>query len=155
VLVEELPPDDQPDAISIGPVRDVPIIDDDDPRFEGERAAWSRAHSVAQGLHSPDELIDGLTSEDWIVRYECVDRLIARARNDERTLPALLHAAVTDPDWQVRDKIVIRLHEFPGESTVGVLCEARDDQQAEVRWSAGFSLFQLGIDPGPQWSRDP
>ena len=62
-----------------------------------------------------------------MVRHESVDRLIARGRQDERTLPALLDAAVADPDWRVRDKIVIRLHEFPGASTVAVLREALAD----------------------------
>src|SRR4051794_37204593 len=32
--VTTLPPEDQPDAIDIGPVRGIPIIDPDDPRFE-------------------------------------------------------------------------------------------------------------------------
>jgi HEAT repeat protein len=154
VGVNELPPEDQPDTIRVGSVHEIPIIHEDDPRFEAERAAWSSATSIAQGLHSPDELLQGLRSEDWMVRHESVDRLIARGGHDERTLSTLLDAVVADPVWQVRNKIAIRLHEFPGVTTVAVLREALDDEQAEVRWSAGFSLFQLGIDPGPQWSRE-
>ena len=41
--MDTLGPEDQPDAISVGPVHDIPIIHDDDPRYEDERAAWSRA----------------------------------------------------------------------------------------------------------------
>lgn len=152
--MNDLPPDDQPDTISIGPVFGIPVIHEDDPRFEDERRAWSRATAIAQRLHSPDDLLGGLHSGDWIVRHESVDRLIARARSDKRTLPALLDAALRDPAWQVRDTVVIRLHEFPNDATVAVLRSALDDEHPEVRWSAGFSLFQLGLDPGPGWSRD-
>src|SRR4051794_36001203 len=152
--MDSLGPDDQPDTISIGPIHDIPIIHEGDPRFDEERAAWSRARAIAQGLHSPDELIGGRPSKDWMVRYESVDRLIARARSDERTLPTLLHAAASDPVWQVRDAIVMRLRHFPGEATTSVLHDALQDGHPEVRWSAGFSLFQLGLDPGPGWSRD-
>jgi HEAT repeat protein len=49
------------------------------PRLTEERAAWSAARRSAQTLHTPDELIAGMSDPDWRVRYETVDRLIARA----------------------------------------------------------------------------
>ncbi len=150
----ELPPEDQPDTVSVGPIRGIPVLHEDDPRFADERIAWSRATAVAQALHSPEELLGGLGSENWMVRHESIDRLIARARSDARTLPALLDAAGRDPAWQVREAILIRLHEFPGDGTVAVLRHGLDDDHPGVRWSAGFSLVQLGFDPGPGWSRD-
>jgi hypothetical protein len=106
-----LPPEDQPDAIDIGPVRGIPIIDPDDPRFEGERRAWSQARAKAQAMHSADELLQGLCDDDWMVRFEVVDRLIARARDDERTVPALL-AAADDSVPAVRETVVMRLCHF-------------------------------------------
>jgi hypothetical protein len=80
-------PHDQPDAIDIGPVHGIPIIDPDDPRFQSERHAWSEARARAQAMHSADELLQGLRDDDWMVRFEVVDRLVARAHDDERTVP--------------------------------------------------------------------
>ena len=48
-----------------------------------------------------------------MVRHESVDRLVARAHDDPRTLPALLDLAAHDPAWQVRDEAVWRLQ--PGD----------------------------------------
>jgi hypothetical protein len=45
--MQDLPPEDQPDEVWIGPVGPIPIIDEDDPRFEEERAAWSAANRKA------------------------------------------------------------------------------------------------------------
>ena len=86
----KLPPEDQPDAIHIGPVGPIPIFHEDDPRLADDRAAWSAARKKAQAMHSADDLLDGLTHADWRVRHQVIDRLIARARDDARTLPVLL-----------------------------------------------------------------
>jgi hypothetical protein len=100
--VSELPLEDRPDSIWIGPVDPIPVHYEDDPRFEDERAAWSSARKKAQALHTADELLDGVTDSDWRVRFESVDRLAARWHDDSRTLPALLELAEHDLVWQVR-----------------------------------------------------
>jgi hypothetical protein len=100
-------------TIDIGPAHGIPIIDDDDPRFEDEHNAWSSARARAQAMQSPDELLEGLRSETWMVRFEVVDRLTARAGNDPRTLPALLAVAVKDPEPAVRSAVVMGLRGFP------------------------------------------
>jgi HEAT repeat protein len=147
----QLPPEDQPDTIDIGPIKGVPIFHEDDPRLTEERAARAAATRKAQALHSADELISGMADPDWRVRLETVDRLIARARHDERTLPTLLRAATADDAWQVRDAVVIRLNEFDVDPVLPVLRDATNDAVADVRWSARYALFQMGLgpDPGP------
>jgi HEAT repeat protein len=139
----QLPPDDQPDTIDVGPVHDIPIIERDDPRFIDDQAAWSRARKDAQARCSADQLLDGLTSEDWRVRYEVVDRLVARSSSDPRTLPALITAAQSDPAWQVRDKAVGRLSEFAGPSVEATLRSSLNDSRSDVRESAELELNQL------------
>jgi hypothetical protein len=47
--MNELPPDDQPDVVGVGPVGPIPIHYEDDPRFEEERAAWSHARREGTG----------------------------------------------------------------------------------------------------------
>ena len=96
-------------------------------------------------MHSADDLLAGLRHDDWMVRHEVVDRLVARAHDDPRTAPALLEAA-TDEVWQVRDAVVMRLNEFPSDSTIAVLRLALADDEDEVRWAASYSLGQLGED---------
>ncbi len=140
----ELPPEDQPDVIWIGPVGPIPVADDDDPRFEEERAAWSAANKKAQSLHSPDELLEGLADPDWRVRCECIDRLIARGREDPRTPAAILKAAAEDSAWQVRDAAMMRLDEFDPQLARPVLLAGLEDVNEEVRWSAQFVLDQGG-----------
>lgn len=92
-----LPPEDQPDVVWIGSVGPIPIIEDDGPRFVEERAAWSKARAKAQALHSADELVSGVHDPDWRVRFESIDRLVARWPNDPRTLVALIQLAENVP----------------------------------------------------------
>ena len=138
----ELPPEDQPDTISIGPVEGIPIIDDDDPRFEDDRTAWSAARKRAQAMHSPDELIAGMSDPDWRVRHEVVDRLAARGKDDPRTVPALLRAVEQDSAWEVRDAAVMAVGWFDDERVADVLMAATSDPHPQVRWSAEFKLSQ-------------
>jgi HEAT repeat protein len=140
----ELPPDSEPDTISIGPVTGIPVYRENDPRHAEDRAAWSAANKKAQAMHSAGELLSGLGDPDWRVRHACVDRLIARARSDPRALPALLKAAMSDDAWQVRDAVVMRLCDFGGDSVLNALRAAATDPHPEVRWSATYSLRQLG-----------
>jgi hypothetical protein len=87
-----LPPEDQPDTVSIGPVEGIPVHYEDDPRLEAEHRRWSVARRKAQAMHGVDELLRGLHDDDWRVRHEVVDRLVARGKDDPRTLPELLTA---------------------------------------------------------------
>jgi HEAT repeat protein len=141
----QLPPEDQPETVDIGPVTDIPVFYDDDPRLEEDKAKWSAATKTAQALHSPDELLSGLRNQDWRVRHQTVDRLIGRAKNDPRTLPALVRAANSDESWQVRDACVMRLKDFPASSVLAALRIAAVDPHPEVRWAAAYSLSQLGV----------
>jgi HEAT repeat protein len=145
VFVKKLPPEDQPDEIWIGPVGPVPIIDEDDPRFRDERAAWSAATRKAQALHSTDELLSGVRDEDWRVRYESVDRLAARWPDDPRTVEALLDVAASDPSNVARSRAMMRLCDFDAETVELTLRRGLADADEDVRWSAEFSLGQLGL----------
>jgi HEAT repeat protein len=141
----QLPPEDQPDTIDIGPVKDIPIFHEDDPRLEEDRALWSAARRRAQALHSPDELLSGLRDHDWRVRHESVDRLVARGKDDPRTLPALIVAGLSDSVWQVRDAAVMRLKDFRTTDTIAALRQAQHDRHAEVRDSATYCLQQMDM----------
>ena len=152
IAMTSLPPEDQPDVVSIGPVGPIPIIEDDDPRFVEERAAWSRATAKAQALHSADELVSGVHDSDWRVRHESIDRLVARWPDDHRTLPTLLELAQHDPVWQVRSAATMPLTRFDSERVVPVARLVMEDSVAEVRWSANFVLFQLGLSDYPDIS---
>ena len=137
----KLPPEDQPDAIDVGPVRGIPIIEPDDPRFEDERRAWSAARTKAQAMHSPDELLQGLSDGDWMVRFEVVDRLIAHAREDQRTVPALI-AAANDSISAVREAVVMRLHVFNDEQAKAAIRQAMSDDDPDVRVAALYAAQQ-------------
>jgi HEAT repeat protein len=139
--VERCGPDDRPDTIDVGPVVGIPIIDDDDPRFENERRARSAATAKAQAMHTTDALLDGLRDDDWMVRYEVVDRLTAHGKNDPRTLPALLEAA-SDVEPAVRDAVVMRLCEFSDPEAFAGIKHARNDPDEDVRSSAEHAIGQ-------------
>lgn len=146
--VPELPPEDGPDEIWVGPVGPIPVHYDDDPRLVDDQVAWSEAAARAQGMLSADELLRGLVDPDWRVRHAVVDRLIARAR-DHRTLPALLKALADDPAWQVRDAVAIRLSDFEPDAVMPSLLAARGDTHLEVHWSVEFAIDQLEGPPRP------
>jgi HEAT repeat protein len=87
----------------------------------------------AQALHSADELLAGTRDPDWRVRYEAV--LVARWKDDPRTLDAIMSLATDDDTWQVRDTAAIELLDFdrtPVEATARSALEDNPD----VRWSA-------------------
>lgn len=145
-----LPPEDKGDVLWVGPIGPIPILHDDDPRYDEDRWMWSVARSAAQAMHTADELLAGLSDTDWRVRHEVVDRLIARGRDDPRTLPVLLESVKNDPAWQVRDVIAMRLHDFDSNLVRDVLVQVVDDPHPEVSWSGRYSLFQLGLGPWPE-----
>ncbi len=135
------------DQIWIGPVGPIQIRDENDPEFIAERAAWHEPRARAQATVTVEEHLSGLADPDWRCRHEVIDRLVARGTNDARTLPALLNALSTDSVWQVRDCIAMTLHQFPPADVEPALREAQKDRHPDVRWSARYSLTQLGLDP--------
>ena len=143
-----LPPDDQPHVVRVGPVT-VPIIDDDDPRFEDERRAWSSARSRAAAMHTADELLAGVEDDDWRVRDEAIPRLAARARDDERTPQALIRLLEADPTWEVRGSAAMTLSSFESPRVTKALLAAENDPHPDVRWSVQFALCQFGLRPRP------
>jgi hypothetical protein len=147
VAVVELSAKDRP-HINIAAIG-IEIVRDDDPAVAEDRAAWSSARRTAQALHLAHELLWGLRHPNWRVRHESVARLVARCRDDGRTLPALLHAAVHDRSWQVPDAVIWGLMEFATGAVLPVLQAAAHDLHEEVRWSAQFALFQKGLGPYP------
>jgi HEAT repeat protein len=149
--VANLPPEDQPDELRIGPVF-VPIIEDDDPRYLEEQAAWSHARRTAQALHSWDELMGGTQHPDWRVRCEATDRLAARWLDHPGTLPRLLELAADDARPEVRDSAVLRLVDFETHAVRAVLEDAAQDSDPDVRWSANYALDQHGLDHEDYWS---
>jgi HEAT repeat protein len=147
--MDQLPPKDQPDVIWIGPVGPIPIQYEDDPRFDDERAAWSKATKSAQALHSADQLLQGVTDDDWRVRFQSIDRLKARWHDDPRTLPTLLDLAEHDPIWQVRDRATMVLIYFDRDVVVPIVRRLLADECADVRWSANYVLSQFGLSQPP------
>ena len=110
-----------------------------------DQAAWHEPRARAQAMLSAEELLAGLVDSDWRCRHEVVDRLVARWRRDSRTVPALLDALANDPVWQVREAVAMGLTGFDPVDVVDALHEAESDQHADVRWSARYSLTQLGL----------
>ena len=99
------------------------------------------AAAAADAMVTPDELLRGIRSDDWHIRVWVVDRLMARTRDDERLVPALLEALRVDAAWQVRDQIAIALGRLVEDDRVSrALSDAQDDECPEVRTSAGISL---------------
>ncbi len=122
------------------------IIKPDDPRFAEERTAWIAASKKAQGLLSAEELLTGVSDDDWHVRYESIDRLKARWHDDPRTFPALVQLAERDPKWHVRDHAMMALHDFERDEVISVARRGTRDPSSHVRWSANFVLFQRGLE---------
>jgi hypothetical protein len=143
--VTDLPPDDQPDTIDVGPVHDIPVHYVEDPRLVDERAALSSARANAQARHTPDELLAGLDDPDWRVRHEVIDRLAVRAEADPRTPHALIRTLATDPAWEVRSAAAMAIQRFHGPDVVTALRAACLDPHDEVRESAEFSLNQMDL----------
>lgn len=111
----KLPPEDRPDTICIGPIRNMPIVADDDPRLTEARSAWSAATRTAQALHSTDELLWGLRHHDWRARATALQRCTVRsqhwrspARVSGRTMtwrPLRVSCAYRDFTWAQRRKV--------------------------------------------------
>jgi hypothetical protein len=101
------------------------------------------SENAGASLHRRVALL-GLHDHDWPVRHESVDRLVARGKDDRRTLPALIAAGLSDKPWQVRDAAVMRLIDFRSTDSIAALRQARHDHHPEVRESATYCLQQMG-----------
>ena len=137
--------------LRIGPIS-VPIIEDDDPRYLDEQAAWSNATRTAQALHSWDELKGGTQHPDWRVRSEAATRLAARWSDHPGTLSRLPALATTDARPEVRDTAVMRLVDFPTHAVRATLEVAAHDSDPDVRWSANYALHQHRLDHQEYWT---
>ncbi|MGG5260350.1 HEAT repeat domain-containing protein [Phycicoccus avicenniae] len=146
-----LPPEDQPDVLRIGPIA-VPIIEDDDPRYLEDQAAWSSARRAAQALHTWDELEGGTRHADWRVRCEAIVRLAARWPDHPGTLSRLLALASADAQPEVRGTAVMRLVDFPTRAVQSSLEVAAFDTDPDVRWSANYALHQHGLPFDEYWT---
>jgi len=143
----DLPPDDQPDEIWIGPIGPIPVHYADDPRLEAERAEWQRAAGIADALTTPDELLVGLTDDNWRVRLWVIDRVVARAGKDPQVISALIERLRIDPVWQVRDRAAVALVELPcDQRIIDALIAAGSDESEDVRESAAYALEQVERD---------
>jgi len=146
--MNDLPKQDQPDEIWIGPVGPIPVHYADDPRLDSERRAWKEAATRVDGLNTPDELLEALSSDEWQVRVWVIDRLMARASNDGRLVPALIDHLIADPAWEVRARIAIKLTRYPGDRRVNAaLHKAQGDSNSEVRESVTYALEQISGEP--------
>lgn len=94
---------------------------------------------------SAEELLTGVSDDDWHVRSESIDRLKARWHYDPRTFPALVQLAERDPKWHVRDHAMMALHDFERDEVISVARRGTRDPSSHVRWSANFVLFQRGL----------
>lgn len=135
------------DQIWIGPVGPIRIRGENDPEFIAERAAWHEPRARAQAMVTVEEHLAGLADPDWRCRHEVIDRLVARGKDDSRTLLTLLNVLTTDPAWQVRDAVAMTLYNFPPADVEAALRKAENDAHPDVRWSAQYSLSQLGLNP--------
>ncbi|HEY5011632.1 MAG TPA: HEAT repeat domain-containing protein [Acidimicrobiia bacterium] len=90
-------------------------------------------------MHSPDELLAGLLDPDWMVRIEVIDRLIARGRDDPRTVPALITAAESDASPDIRSTILMRLHRFQSNRVIDLL------RSAPITDRAAFPVHNVTI----------
>ena len=140
----ETPSADQPDTIWIGPVGPIPVFHDDDPRLQVDREEGRRFAAIVDAMHSADELLAGLRHPEDEVRWRVIDRLLARAGNDPRTVPAMIEALRADPSWKVRDTIAMRFAGLTDPRIIVALRRAMNDDHEEVRWSARYALNQLG-----------
>jgi HEAT repeat protein len=144
--MNDLPNEDQPDEIWIGPVGPIPVHYGDDPRLESERQAWKDVSATVDRLRTPDELLEAFNGQDWRVRVWVLDRLVALAKKDERLVPAMVEHLNADPAWQVRDRVATMLARFPSDKRIkSALREALGDSNSDVRESAIYALAQRGL----------
>lgn len=133
------------DELWIGPVGPIPVVADDD-EISRQREQFAE---VVDALHTADELLSGLDDPRGDVRWRTIDRLVARAGRDPRTVPRLIRALAEDPDWRVRDAVAMRLFEFEDARIQPALEAALTDEHEDVRWSAQYGLFQSGRSQTP------
>jgi len=106
------------------------------------------AASIADSMHSTEELLAGLAHSDPNVRSRVVPRLVARTQHDERTVGALIASLQVDESAEVRSSVAMNLWRFAEDGRVeDALRQAAADPDDSVRWAVGYSLSQMGISP--------
>ena len=141
----DLPPEDRPDEIWIGPIGPIPIIDEDDPRFVEERALSQQR--TGRPRRSTRRMSSSRESETK-TGVCAMNPSIASSLDGANT-----HAPSTpSSNWQVLIRLgrfaaraMMRLDEFDLERVEPTLQGGLDDRHEDVRWSARFILFQLGL----------
>ena len=91
-------------------------------------------------------------SADAGQRFYAIGRLLHQSPVDPRTGPLALSALVNDPDGSVRMTVALSADRIEDkQAAVNALTGALSDPDYDVRWSAAFRLFQMGLgpDPGP------
>lgn len=86
-----------------------------------------------------DELLQGLASEDWRVRYAALEDLTP----SPELLPHIA-AALRDPKLQIRRLAVVYLGDLRTPEAMGLLYEAMRDKAPAVRRTAGDTLSDIG-----------
>ncbi len=137
------PPENQPDAIWVGPVGPIPVFHSDDFRLEADRRAGEAAAAVADALHTPDELLAGLRHQS---RGSMAGRTSTRCPGAQRCQdrPGTPQSLGGNPSWKVRDQVDMSLTGFVEPRVVKALRLALNDENEEVRWAAEYALAQLG-----------
>ena len=147
-------------SFDLGPIKGIPVVDDDDARALAATDPYVQACAVAQAMHSADELVAGMDHGDSMVRSEVIDRLLARAPDDERTIPVLVDHLRHDESPDVRGAIARALwwlaparrlgeHHARHDLIVAALLAAESDRDSWVRWDVQNSLWEFGLRPPP------
>jgi hypothetical protein len=146
-------------SFDLEPIEGIPVTDDD-ARALAEPDPYVQACAVAQAMHSADELVMGMGHGDWMVRCEVINRLLARAPDDERTIPVLVDHLQHDESPDVRGAIARATwwlapsrrggeHHPHHDLIVEGLLAAERDPDSEVRWAVQSSLWKFGLRPPP------
>ena len=147
-------------SFDLGPIKGIPVVDVDDLDLLAPTDAYVQACAVAQAMHSADELVAGMGHGDWMVRWQVIDRLLARAPDDERTIPVLVDHLRHDESPDVRGAIAMALrwlsparrggeHHPHHDVIVAALLAAECDPDSGVRWDVQNSLWEFGLRPPP------
>jgi hypothetical protein len=123
--------------------KDASTPDDSTLVDESDDIRWQAARRLAQALISPEELLEGTRNLDWRVRYEVIDRLSARARDDSRTIDRLIAMLRRDNNAWVREKTALALSDFLTHKAAqeALKASAQLDENVDVRSSASLSLY--------------
>jgi HEAT repeat protein len=98
---------------------------------------------VLRGRHQDgDELFADLASQEPMTRFAAIVTIGDQARDDRRTLPALLDRLASDPDARVRRWAARGLTPSARQAAVRQALEAAaaEDEDLDVRWAARYAI---------------